>query len=105
VIAQPEHNVENSDVDSAMEQRRSRLDELDTLLIRVIGQRMQVCTEIAWLKRKGRIPMLQPHRLEHVRAKSVEEGQARGLNDVFVHRLLDVIFQESCRLEDLIINN
>lgn len=102
---QLEPNVETYDIGSAMEQRRERLDELDTILIKVIGQRMQLCAEIARLKREGQIPMMQPHRLAHVRAKSIEEGRALGLNEGFVQRLLDVIFQESCRLEDVIIGN
>jgi chorismate mutase-like protein len=88
-----------------MEQRRERLDELDTMLIEVIAERMQLCTEIAWIKREGQIPMMQPHRLAHVRAKSIEEGRKRGLDEGFVHRLIDVLVQESCRLEDLIIGN
>jgi len=98
-------NVETCDVGSAMEQCRERLDQLDTTLFEMIAERMQLCAEIAQLKRKGQIPMMQPHRLAHVRAKSVEQGRMRGLDEGFVHRLLDVIFQESCRLEDVIIGN
>jgi 4-amino-4-deoxychorismate mutase len=101
----PASNVEGGDISSAMEQCRKRLDELDTTLFEMIAERMQLCAEIAQLKRKGQIPMMQPHRLAHVRAKSVEQGRMRGLDEGFVHRLLDVIFQESCRLEDLIIGN
>jgi chorismate mutase len=88
-----------------MEQCRERLDELDTMLIGLIAERMQLCTEIAQLKRRGQIPMMQPHRLAHVRAKSIKEGQMRGLDEGFVDRLIEVIVQESCRLEDLIIGN
>ncbi|OBJ58539.1 hypothetical protein A9W95_11620 [Mycobacterium sp. 1423905.2] len=88
-----------------MDDCRKRLDALDTTLIWVIAERMQICAEIAQLKRKGQIPMMQPHRLAHVRAKSVAEGRTRGLDEGFVNRLLDVIFQESCRLEDVIMGN
>lgn len=101
---EPGRGVETCDIGSAMEQCRDRLDELDTVLIKVIAERMQLCAEIARIKRKGQIPMMQPHRLAHVRAKSVEEGRMRGLDEGFVHRLIDVIVQESCRLEDLIID-
>jgi 4-amino-4-deoxychorismate mutase len=100
-----EPNVEIRDIEAAMKKRRECLDELDTTLINVIGQRMEVCAEIARLKRKGKIPMMQPHRLAHVRAKSIEQGRAQDLSEVFIHRLLDLIFQESCRLEDVIIDN
>jgi chorismate mutase-like protein len=101
----PVSHVETFDIGSAMEQCRERLDELDTTLVGMIADRMQLCAEIAQLKRQGQIPMMQPHRLEHVRAKSVEQGRMRGLDEGFVHRLFDVIFEESCRLEDLIIGN
>lgn len=102
---EPEPNVETCDIGSALEQCRERLDELDTVLVEVIAERMQLCAQIARIKRKGQIPMMQPHRLAHVRAKSIEIGRKRGLDEGFVHRLMDVIFQESCRLEDLIIDN
>jgi 4-amino-4-deoxychorismate mutase len=105
VTEETEPNVEASDIGSELEQCRERLDELDTTLVEVIGERMQLCAEIAQIKRKGQIPMMQPHRLAHVRAKSIDIGRKRGLDEAFVHRLLDVIFQESCRLEDLIIDN
>jgi chorismate mutase-like protein len=105
VTEEPEPNVETCDIGSAMEQCRERLDELDTMLVEVIAERMQICTEIARIKRKGQIPMMQPDRLAHVRAKSIEEGRMRGLDEGFVHRLIDVVVQESCRLEDLIIDN
>jgi chorismate mutase len=105
VTEEPEPNVETCDVGPALEQCRERLDELDTMLVEVIAERMQLCADIARIKRKGQIPMMQPHRLAHVRAKSIEIGRKRGLDEGFVHRLLDVIFQESCRLEDVIIDN
>ena len=102
---EPEANVETCNISSALEQCRKRLDDLDTTLVEVIGERMQLCAEIARIKRQGQIPMMQPHRLEHVRAKSIEVGRKKGLDEGFVHRLLDVIFEESCRLEDAIIDN
>jgi chorismate mutase len=103
VITKPESNIERRDVGLAMEKCRKRLDELDTTFIRVIAERMQLCADIARLKRRGKIPMMQPHRLEHVRAKSIEEGRLQGLDEGFVNLLIDVITAESCRLEDLII--
>lgn len=102
---QPVGDVDTCDIGSMMEGCRERLDELDTTLVRVIADRMQLCAEIAHLKRRGQIPMMQPHRLAHVRAKSIKEGGSRGLDENFVNRLLDVIFDESCRLEDTIIGD
>lgn len=98
-------DVETRDIGSALEECRQRLDELDTTLISTIAERMKLCAEIAQLKRDGQIPMMQPHRLAHVRAKSVEEGRIGGLDEGFINRLLDVMFEESCRLEDLIIGD
>lgn len=99
----PESDVRARDIDAALEECRRRLDRLDTALIKVIAERMQLCAQIAQLKRVGKIPMMQPHRLQHVRAKSISEGRMQGLDEGFVERLIGVITQESCRLEDLII--
>ena len=97
-------DIQVEDVESAMDKCRERLDQLDTTLIEVLAERMQLCARIARLKRTGNIPMMQPHRLEHVRAKSIREGRSQGLDEGFVNRLIDVITAESCRLEDLIID-
>jgi chorismate mutase len=86
-----------------MDKCRERLDQLDTTLIGVIAERMQLCSEIAQLKRVGEIPMMQPSRLKYVRTKSITEGRRYGLDESFIERLIDVITEESCRLEDLII--
>lgn len=101
--------IDNADIEalaigSAVNECRERLDELDTTLIAVIGERMGLCAKIAELKHRGQIPMMQPDRLQHVRAKSVAEGRSRGLEEGFVHRLIDVLTEESCRLEDEIID-
>jgi chorismate mutase len=58
-----------------MAQCRERLDERDTRIVKVIAERIQLCTEIALIKREGQIPMMQRDLLAHVRAKSVEEGR------------------------------
>lgn len=97
-------DIQVADVELAMDRCRERLDQLDTTLIDVLAERMQLCARIAQLKRRGNIPMMQPHRLEHVRAKSIREGRAQGLEEGFVNRLIDVITAESCRLEDFIID-
>lgn len=97
-------DIQVEDVEFAMENCRERLDRLDTTLVEVLAERMQLCARIAQLKRTGNIPMMQPHRLEHVRAKSIREGRSQGLDEGFVNRIFDVITAESCRLEDLIID-
>lgn len=101
--------IDNPDIEalaigSAVDECRERLDELDTTLIAVVGERMELCAKIAELKHLGQIPMMQPDRLQHVRKKSVGEGRLQGLDENFVHRLIDVITEESCRLEDEIID-
>jgi 4-amino-4-deoxychorismate mutase len=104
VTEELERDVETFDISSAMEHCRERIDELDTMFVEVIAERMQICTEIARIKRMRQIPMMQPGRLEQVRTKWVEQGRRQGLDERFVHRLIDVVVHESCRLEDLIID-
>lgn len=98
-----DREIEGLAIASAMDECRKRLDELDTTLIGVVAERMELCVQIAELKHRGQIPMMQPHRLQHVRAKSVKEGRMQGLDEDFVDRLIDVITRESCRLEDVIL--
>src|ERR1700733_7713253 len=79
---------------------RARIDELDSELIRILGERVKVCIAIARIKSEANIPMMQPGRLSDVRERLVAEGELVGLRPEFVAELHGTVTRETCRIED-----
>ena len=48
---------------------RRRLDEIDAQLVDLLGERFQICREVAVHKAENEIDMMQPGRVEIVRAR------------------------------------
>lgn len=88
---------------SGLEPYRRRLDEIDNAIARLFGERFDICREVAHYKREHDIPMMQPHRVEAVRARYLERGAEAGLPADFCERLFEVLIDATCRLEDELI--
>lgn len=84
---------------------RVRIDELDSELIRILGERVKVCIAIARIKSEANIPMMQPGRLSDVRERLVAEGKSVGLRPEFVAELHGTVTRETCRIEDELMGN
>lgn len=88
-----------------LDAERARIDELDSELIRILAERVQICGSIARVKSGANIPMMQPDRLAEVRERLVAEGKAAGLRTEFVEELYGAVTRETCRLEDELMGN
>jgi chorismate mutase-like protein len=86
-----------------LDQLRTELDETDRELTRLVAKRLGLCNEIGHLKRERGMPMMQPHRIAHVKQRSAELGATLGLSRDFVETLFGVIIDEACRREDEVI--
>jgi 4-amino-4-deoxychorismate mutase len=84
---------------------RSRLDRLDVAFLESLRERIECCVDIARIKRDYGIPMMQPHRIGVVQGRAADYGRANGIDPAFLHRLYELIIEETCRLEDLVINS
>jgi chorismate mutase len=60
---------------------------LDDEIARLLGERFEVCRQIARYKRAHEIPMMQPHRVEAVRERYLARGAEAGLPAEFAGRL------------------
>lgn len=86
--------------DLELAELRRHIEELDDQIVRAAGERMRMCARVAERKSETGVAMMQQGRLDRVRSLAVEAGRAEGLDAAFVHRLMDVVTTESCRLED-----
>ena len=88
-----------SDV-SGLEPYRRRLDRLDETIAKALGERFGVCRQIAFYKREHAIPMMQPDRVEEVRARYLARGAELGLPADFTGSLFELLIGATCKMED-----
>lgn len=86
--------------DTALAKYRVKIDSLDNALIQLIGQREKIVKEIGIYKAKHNIPSLQANRFQEVVNRSIEAGKEQGLSPEFITSLMNLIHDESLRLED-----
>ena len=86
--------------DNTLEINRSKIDSLDRLLMKVIGEREKAVREIGIYKAKNHIPPLQAARFQQVLEKGIAAGKEEGLSAEFVTEILNSIHKESLRIEE-----
>ena len=84
---------------------RSRLDQIDDQIARLLGERFQICREIALYKRAHEIPMMQPGRVREVRARYLARGAEVALPAEFTAELFELLIDATCRMEDELIDS
>jgi chorismate mutase len=85
---------------NGLEPFRRRLDELDDEIARLLGERFEVCREIARHKLAEGIPMMQPNRVAEVRARYLARGAEAGLPEEFSADLFELTIAATCKEED-----
>jgi chorismate mutase-like protein len=79
---------------------RRRLDEIDEQIARLLGERLDICREVAVYKSEHEIPMMQPDRVKLVRERYLARGAEVGLPGEFTSQLFELLIATTCRLED-----
>jgi len=85
---------------SGLEPFRERLDRIDEQIARLLGERFDICREVAHYKREHDVPMMQPERVSQVRARYLRRGAEVNLPEDFVAELFEVLIAATCKLED-----
>ena len=89
---------------NGLEPFRRRLDVLDGEITRLLGERFDVCREVALYKRANEIPMMQPDRVEQVRSRYLQRGRELQLPEDFTAALFELLIAATCRMEDELID-
>jgi 4-amino-4-deoxychorismate mutase len=79
---------------------RRRLDVLDEQIAGLLGERFEICREIALYKHAHEIPMMQPGRVAEVRARYLARGAEVDLPPDFTAGLFELLIGATCRMED-----
>lgn len=83
-----------------LEPFRRRLDAIDEEIARLLGERFQVCREVASYKTEHDIPMMQPERVAQVRERYLQRGRNAELPADFTADLFELLINATCRMED-----
>ena len=78
---------------------RAKIDSLDSLLMKVLGERERIAQAIGVYKAKNHLPPLAEARFKEVLNKSIEAGKKEGLSAEFITELMNAIHKESLRIE------
>lgn len=79
---------------------RERLDRIDDRIAHLLGERLDICREVAAYKSEHSVPMMQPERVQAVRERYLQRGVEVNLPEEFTARLFDLLIETTCRLED-----
>ncbi|MEL1243668.1 bifunctional 3-deoxy-7-phosphoheptulonate synthase/chorismate mutase type II [Flavobacterium sp. DGU11] len=96
--------AENSVFNEHIEKLRLRIDEYDSKLIQVLGERMRIADEIGMLKKENNVSVLQGKRWKEVLENMRTEGLPQNLGEEFILKLFRAIHQESIVHQEKIIN-
>jgi chorismate mutase len=83
-----------------LEPYRSRLDRIDDEIARLLGERFELCRQIARYKREHDMPMMQPHRVVAVRERYMARGEEAKLPPEFTADLFELLIAATCKEED-----
>ncbi|HVY96159.1 MAG TPA: chorismate mutase [Solirubrobacterales bacterium] len=79
---------------------RRRLDAIDDEIARLLGERFEICREVALYKSAHEIPMMQPDRVQIVRRRYLDRGAEANLPEEFTADLFDLLIAATCKEED-----
>jgi chorismate mutase-like protein len=89
---------------SGLEPLRKRLDKLDDEITKLLGERFDVCRDVAMFKREHGIAMMQPDRVAQVRARYLKRAAELEIPADFMASLFELLIAASCKLEDELID-
>lgn len=82
-----------------LEELRKQIDVLDIELVDVLARRIDVVRKVGELKAGTDISVVQPARAQAVKNRAAEMGAAKGLDEVFVRKLYDLMIDHAHDLE------
>jgi len=95
---------ENQEFTNKLEQLRIAIDELDEELINKFSSRMELIEKIGSYKKENNVTILQIERWEKILKNRTLLAEKAGLSDDFIKKMLEIIHQESIRLQTKIMN-
>jgi len=94
----------NDGFESVLETLREQIDSIDTQMLELLSQRMNVVKDIGNYKSKNEVTILQLRRWEKIISTRVKLGKKLGLTEEFVKKLLQLVHKESIQRQAEVMN-
>lgn len=91
----------NVEFDRLMSGLRDEVDNIDSRLLELLGQRMEVVRQMGKAKRAQQVSTLQPGRWEEIIQDRVKTGSRLSLSEDFVLELMQSIHEEAIRQQEM----
>lgn len=95
---------ESEDFINKLEQLRSVIDSLDEELINKFASRMEIIEKIGAYKSENNVTILQLERWEKILSNRTFLASKVGLSDQFIKKVLELVHQESIRVQTEVMN-
>ena len=88
-----------------LENLRIKIDDADSQILDIIGNRMKVSEEIGKIKKKQNVAILQSARWNGILEKMILDGKEKGLSEDFILKIFKAIHQESINHQEKILKD
>ncbi len=97
-------DIDNKEFTNNLERLRAIIDEIDEDIVNQFSNRMEMVEKIGEYKRDNDVVILQLERWEHILKTRTELADKAGLSAGFIKQMLDIIHQESIRIQTKVMN-
>lgn len=94
-----DNTFKSGEIINLLSQYRSQIDSVDAQILELLASRMGMVDKIGGYKREHQVAILQLERWAEVLKTRGDMGNELGLSKHFVRKLLDLIHQESIRIQ------
>ena len=88
-----------------LENLRIKIDNADSQILDIIGNRMKVSEEIGKIKKNQNVAILQSARWNDILEKMISDGKEKGLSEDFILKMFKAIHQESINHQEKILKD
>jgi chorismate mutase len=92
-------NANNPEFENQLDVLRNRIDSIDNELLEILSARVAIVREIGKYKKENNVTALQINRWSQIVEDRIKLGGKIGLNDAFVKNLLQLIHEDSVRIQ------
>ena len=88
-----------------LENLRVKIDDADSQILDILGNRMKVSDEIGKIKKNQNVAILQSARWNDILEKMISDGKEKGLSEDFILKIFKAIHQESINHQEKILKD
>ena len=98
-------SLEEKSFINELENLRIKIDNADSQILDILGNRMKVSEEIGKIKKKQNVAILQSARWNDILEKMISDGKEKGLSEDFILKIFKAIHQESINHQEKILKD